>query len=149
MGPKINTTNDEYGPRVTLDGQYLFFTRENRGNTMDIYWVSASIIDSLRHVVTEIEDIKNQIPESIRIYQNYPNPFNPSTKISWQSSVSGWQSLKVYDVLGKEVTTLVDEFKPSGNYEIEFDASKISSGVYFYVLKINTFCDQKKMIVMK
>lgn len=77
---------------------------------MDIYWVSASIIDSLKQVVTEIKDIKNQIPESIRIYQNYPNPFNPTTKISWQSSVSGWQTLKVYDVLGKEVATLVDEF---------------------------------------
>lgn len=149
MGPNINTTNDEYGPRVTLDGQYLFFTRENRGNTMDIYWVSASIIDSLKQVVTEIKDIKNQIPESIRIYQNYPNPFNPTTKISWQSSVSGWQTLKVYDVLGKEVATLVDEFKPAGSYESEFDAINISSGIYFYVFKTNNFFDQKKMIVLK
>ncbi|WP_407931627.1 T9SS type A sorting domain-containing protein, partial [Ignavibacterium album] len=84
-----------------------------------------------------------------QLYQNYPNPFNPSTKISWQSSVSSWQTLKVYDVLGKEVASLVDEFKPAGNYEIEFDARNISSGIYFYELKTNTFCDQKKMIVIK
>lgn len=100
-------------------------------------------------VVTGIEDSKNQIPESIYLYQNYPNPFNPTTKISWQSSIGSWQTLKVYDVLGKEVATLVDEFKPAGSYEAEFDAGTLSSGIYFYVLKTNTFCDQKKMIVIK
>ena len=62
--------------------------------------------------------------------QNYPNPFNPSTKISWQSPVSSWQTLKVYDVLGNEVATLVNEEKPAGSYEVEFNAGGLSSGVY-------------------
>ena len=110
---------------------------------------SVSCTFAINIVITGIEDIKNQIPESINLYQNYPNPFNPTTKISWQSSVSNWQMLKVYDVLGNEVATLVDEFKPAGIYEVEFDANKISSGIYFYVLKTPTFCEQKKMIVLK
>ena len=110
---------------------------------------SASCTFAISIVITALEDLKDQIPESIYLNQNYPNPFNPSTKISWQSSVSGWQSLKVYDILGKEVASLVDEFKPAGNYEIEFDASNISSGVYFYVLRTSDFCKQMKMIVMK
>ncbi|MCE7857533.1 MAG: T9SS C-terminal target domain-containing protein, partial [Ignavibacteria bacterium CHB3] len=103
---------------------------------------------NIENPVTDINDDKQRIND-FQLYQNYPNPFNPSTKISWQSSVSSWQTLKVYDVLGKEVASLVDEFKPAGNYEIEFDARNISSGIYFYELKTNTFCDQKKMIVIK
>jgi hypothetical protein len=110
---------------------------------------SATCSFVLSIVVTGIEEIKNQIPESIRLYQNYPNPFNPTTKINWQSSVSSWQTLKVYDALGKEVATLVDEFKPAGIYEVEFDANKISSGIYFYVLKTSSYCEQMKMIVLK
>ena len=110
---------------------------------------SVSCTFAISIVITGMEDLKDQIPESINLYQNYPNPFNPTTKISWQSSVSSWQTLKVYDVLGNEVATLVDEFKPAGIHEVEFDANKISSGIYFYVLKTPTFCEQKKMIVLK
>ncbi|MBK7631516.1 MAG: T9SS type A sorting domain-containing protein [Ignavibacteriales bacterium] len=81
--------------------------------------------------------------------QNFPNPFNPNTKIIWQSPVSEWQTIKVYDVLGNEVTTLVNEERPAGRYEIEFDASKLSSGVYFYQIKVGDFVSTKKMILMK
>jgi len=88
-------------------------------------------------------------PTKFSLEQNYPNPFNPSTKISWQAPVSGWQTLKVYDVLGNEVATLVNEEKPAGNYEVEFDASNLSSGVYFYILKAGDFIQSKKMILMK
>ncbi|MFO7526662.1 MAG: T9SS type A sorting domain-containing protein, partial [Ignavibacteriaceae bacterium] len=73
-------------------------------------------------------------PAVFQLSQNYPNPFNPSTKISWQSPVSSWQTLKVYDLLGREVATLVDEYKPAGSYEVEFDASGLSSGIYYYRL---------------
>jgi hypothetical protein len=110
---------------------------------------NASCTFSINIVVTGLEEFKYQIPESIYLYQNYPNPFNPTTKISWQSSVSSWQTLKVYDVLGKEVATLVDEFKPAGIYEVEFDANKISSGIYFYELKTSTYREQMKMTVLK
>lgn len=110
----------------------------------------ASCIFNLK-IINPVTDIKDdqEVIQDFRLYQNHPNPCNPSTIISWQTSASGWQTLKVYDLLGREVTTLVDEFKTAGKYEVEFDASNISSGIYFYVLKTNNFLDQKKMIVMK
>jgi len=63
--------------------------------------------------------------------------------------VSGWQTLKVYDVLGNEVATLVNEYRPAGSYEVEFDASNLSSGVYFYQLKAGSFIEAKKMILLR
>jgi len=93
------------------------------------------------------------------LLQNYPNPFNPSTKISWQIPVGSWQSLKIYDVLGNEVATLVDEYKPAGSYEVEWNASGLPSGVYFYQLlvsalqskdgKTENYVQTKKMILLK
>ena len=88
-------------------------------------------------------------PNIYNLAQNYPNPFNPTTKISWQSPVGSWQTLKVYDVLGNEVAKLVDEYKPAGNYEIIFDAKNLSSGVYFYKLQISSFVETKKMILLR
>jgi hypothetical protein len=96
---------------------------------------------------------ENTVPDKFLLNQNYPNPFNPSTKINWQSPVGSWQTLKVYDVLGNEITTLVNEYKPAGNYEVEFNTSTIkhrpSSGIYFYQLKASSFVETKKMILMK
>lgn len=76
------------------------------------------------------------MPEEFILYHNYPNPFNPSTVIRYQLPVSGDVTLKVYDVLGNEVATLVDEYLPAGSYEKEFTAEELSSGVYFYQLTI-------------
>ncbi|OGU36537.1 MAG: hypothetical protein A2315_01820 [Ignavibacteria bacterium RIFOXYB2_FULL_35_12] len=84
-----------------------------------------------------------------KLEQNYPNPFNPSTKISWQFPVSSWQTLKVYDVIGNDVATLVDEFRPAGNYEVEFTASNLASGIYFYQLKTGSLIETKKMILLR
>jgi hypothetical protein len=81
--------------------------------------------------------------------QNYPNPFNPTTKISWQTPVSGQQVLKVYDISGREVATLVNEYRPAGNYEISFDGSKLSSGIYIYSLQSGKYISVKKMILLK
>jgi photosystem II stability/assembly factor-like uncharacterized protein len=94
-------------------------------------------------------EYEKSYPNAFTLYQNYPNPFNPTTKISWQSPRTGYQTLKVYDVLGNEVVTLVDEFRSAGTYEIDFDASKLSSGVYFYQLKAGDFISTKKMILLK
>jgi len=88
-------------------------------------------------------------PKDFVLYQNYPNPFNPSTKISWQSSVSSHQTLKVYDVLGNEVAILVDDFKPAGVYEVIFDGSNLSSAIYFYQLRLDGFIQTKKMLLLK
>lgn len=98
---------------------------------------------------TDLINPGNSIPTKFELLQNYPNPFNPSTKISWQSPVSSHQSLKIYDVLGNEVATLVDEYKEAGNYEVEFDASKLSSGIYFYKLRAGSFVETKKMILLR
>uniref|UniRef100_A0A7V3E8M7 T9SS type A sorting domain-containing protein n=1 Tax=Ignavibacterium album TaxID=591197 RepID=A0A7V3E8M7_9BACT len=81
--------------------------------------------------------------------QNYPNPFNPTTVISWQSPVGSHQTLKVYDVLGNEVATLVNEYKEAGRHKVEFDASKLASGVYIYKLTAGSFTSSKKMMVVK
>jgi hypothetical protein len=77
------------------------------------------------------------------------NPFNPTTLINYSIKKEGYVTIKVYDVLGRAVKTLVNENKPAGFYTVNFDASKLSSGVYFYTIKTNEFFDRKKMIVMK
>ncbi|MBK7629451.1 MAG: T9SS type A sorting domain-containing protein [Ignavibacteriales bacterium] len=104
---------------------------------------------SISYGITDVEDNYNEIPENFSLLQNYPNPFNPNTKISWQSPVSGHQTLKVYDVLGNEVATLVNEYKSAGSYEVEFNASSLSSGIYFYRLNAGSFVQTKKMILIK
>lgn len=89
------------------------------------------------------------LPESYMLCQNYPNPFNPTTKIGFAIPRAGFVTLKVYDILGKEVATLVNEMKTAGNYIFEFDASNLSTGVYFYTLNVNGFTDTKKMLFIK
>ena len=81
--------------------------------------------------------------------QNYPNPFNPSTKIKYQIATSNPVSLKIYDVLGNEVATLVNEVQSAGKYEVTFDAHRLSSGVYFYKLQIQNFVETRKMILLR
>ena len=83
------------------------------------------------------------------LLQNYPNPFNPSTKISWQSPVGSWQTLKIYDLLGNEIATLVDEYKNAGSYEIEFDGTGLSSSVYIYQLIVENYIQTRKMLLLK
>lgn len=99
--------------------------------------------------LTDVAEGKVKLPSKYYLEQNYPNPFNPSTKISWQSPVAGHQTLKVYDVLGNEVATLIDEYRPAGNYEVTFDASKLSSGIYFYKLQAGNFVETKKMTLVR
>ncbi len=88
-------------------------------------------------------------PFTYNLSQNYPNPFNPSTTIAWQLKNDGLVTIKVYDQLGKEVATLVNEEKAAGSYEIEFNASSLASGVYYYRINAGNFVDTKKMILMK
>ncbi len=97
----------------------------------------------------DVENKAKHVPSEYILEQNYPNPFNPSTTITWQSPVSGWQTIKVFDVLGNEVATLVDAYKPAGRYEIEFDGRSLSSGVYFYRLKAGQFTSVRKMFLLR
>ena len=86
---------------------------------------------------------------SYELTQNYPNPFNPSTTIKYQIPQSGNVTIKVFDILGAEVATLVNEFQSKGRYDVNFDASKFSSGVYLYQLRVNDFAQTKKMILLR
>jgi len=100
------------------------------------------------NIVSVSDDIAST-PETFSISQNYPNPFNPSTKITYSIPKSSQVLIKVYDILGNEVATLKNERMQEGRYEITFDASALSSGVYFYRISANEFVDTKKMILMK
>ena len=87
--------------------------------------------------------------KKFELIQNYPNPFNPITTISWQIQKDDFVSLKIYDVLGNEVYTVVDEYQQAGNYQRNFDASSFSSGLYFYTLQTGGFVETRKMILIK
>ena len=93
--------------------------------------------------------VNNSIPEEYSISQNYPNPFNPSTTINFSVPKQSKVVLKVYDILGSEVATLVDGFKNAGNYEVNFNASNLASGMYIYTLTAGNFTTSKKMMLMK
>ncbi len=95
-------------------------------------------------------DVKNEeVVSNFQIYQNYPNPFNPVTKIKYETADYGFVSLKVYNILGSEVSTLVNENQSPGLYEIKFDGSRLSSGVYFYRIKSGNEIHTKKMTLLK
>ena len=89
------------------------------------------------------------IPLEFALKQNYPNPFNPTTKINYQIPKASFVTLRVYDVLGKEVATLVNEEKSAGSYEFQFDGSELSSGIYFYKLNAGSFTQINKMTMIK
>jgi hypothetical protein len=109
--------------------------------SMDAYnWIGSSSV---------VKEERNLIPLLSKLDQNYPNPFNPTTVLTYQLSTYGYATLKVYDVLGREVATLVDGERSAGVHTVSWDASRLSSGVFLYRLKVGDFSDVKKMILMK
>ncbi len=139
VGPTTITgplTNAKGNPTL----QVSVFTSDNS------HLYAASAIKSL--VVVGVEN-PQELPKSFALNQNYPNPFNPSTVISYDLPVKGDVTLKIYDVLGREVATLVNEKQNAGSYKVTFNASKLSSGVYFYQLQAGSFSSVKKLILMK
>jgi hypothetical protein len=101
-------------------------------------------------IITGIRDIP-QVVNNYKLYQNYPNPFNPSTRIKYSISTSSLVSIKVYNILGKEVAVLLNEQKNPGEYEITFNSAKynLASGVYFYKIAAGAFTSVKKMMLLK
>jgi hypothetical protein len=99
--------------------------------------------------VIGITNISSEIPKSFMLSQNYPNPFNPITNINVQLSKTGFVKLVVFDVLGREVKTLVNEELNAGSYRVDFDGSRLSSGIYFYRLETSGFTETRKMILIK
>ncbi|MBE7475906.1 MAG: T9SS type A sorting domain-containing protein [Ignavibacteriota bacterium] len=94
-------------------------------------------------------EVEQTIPEDYFLYQSYPNPFNPSTTIKYSIPNGDNVSLKIFDILGREVEVLVDEYKNAGTYSVEFNASRFASGVYFYQLQSGRFIETKKMILLR
>ena len=121
-------------------------------NSDSTNFTTASIVEA-EFNPTSINQESNFVPDHIILDQNYPNPFNPNTVISYQLPVSGDVKLNVFDMLGNEIATLVDEYKPAGSYKVDFKSTVVShqlaSGVYFYKLKAGPFAETKKMILMK
>lgn len=111
--------------------------------------ISVSCTFAINITITGIDETKEQLPKSINLYQNYPNPFNPETTIEFAIPGNEYASLRIYDTLGREVKEVFSGNLNAGNHSFVFDAENISSGIYFYVLKTNIFCAQKKMIVLK
>jgi photosystem II stability/assembly factor-like uncharacterized protein len=119
-------------------------------HSLTVGWSSGNS-DTVYKWIGQPSDVNNEtvIVREFSLMQNYPNPFNPSTSIKYQVSSNSQVSLKVYDVLGNEVATLVNEEKPAGSYEVKFDASGLTSGIYFYTLATGSFIETKKMVLLK
>jgi hypothetical protein len=99
--------------------------------------------------IGSVKERDNFIPEEYSLSQNYPNPFNPVTHLEFGISKLGFVSLKVFDIIGREVKILINEIKPAGSYKVEFDGSNFASGVYFYRLEASDFVQTKRMVLIK
>jgi len=156
---KINPVN---GMRIPLD--FYFHDNDGSGWEGNLAWSPNNTdqagkdpmewaytwIGDTTHVATAVEKSEKTLAvNSYSLAQNYPNPFNPSTIITYQMLRSGHVSIKVYNALGQEVATLVDEEKPAGSYQVEFNTVNLSSGVYFYKMRSGEFTDSKKLNLMK
>jgi hypothetical protein len=111
--------------------------------------IAQAFYDSLNGIMTDVKNDFLQVPCQFGLRQNYPNPFNPSTKIGFRLQASGLTSLRVHDLLGREVATLVNELKTPGEYEVTWDASCFPSGVYFYRLTSGSFVETRKLVVLR
>ena len=109
-------------------------------------------IDDVRLIIeteTSVEGEVSEIPQKFELAQNYPNPFNPSTTISYSIAKEGNVSLKIFDVLGQEVASIVNEFQKVGNYKVSFNATQLATGIYFYRIQSGSFTNVKKMMLIK
>ncbi len=124
---------------LAISGLYLYAGSDNSG-----VWRRP-----LSQMITKVEDNMNTLPAEFSLSQNYPNPFNPSTTIDYTVSKSGQVILSLYDILGKEIATLVNERKAAGNYSVDFNAGDLPSGVYFYRMQTGSFVSTKKFVLLK
>jgi hypothetical protein len=100
-------------------------------------------------ITTEVKDNLNKVLTRFALEQNYPNPFNPSTTISFSLPSKSFVTLKVFDIMGREVATLVNEELSAGNYLQKWNATKMSSGIYFYRLQAGSFTETKKLVLLR
>ncbi|MDP1995089.1 MAG: T9SS type A sorting domain-containing protein, partial [Ignavibacteria bacterium] len=120
----------------------VFFSKTEQTTGIELWYYNPGL--------TSVDERNtNQLPLAYTLQQNYPNPFNPSTVISWQMTAGSNVTLKVFDVLGNEVATLINNEFEAGSHSVNFDASHLSSGIYFYTLKAESFIQTNKMLLLK
>jgi hypothetical protein len=140
-----NNENDDRANLIEIDGKgnvIIAGYTNQAGHNEDFMAVKYS-------QTVGVAQVSSHIPERFSLSQNYPNPFNPVTNIEFKIAESGFVSLKVFDLLGKEVASLVGSILTSGFYKYDFDASGLPSGVYFYQLSAGDFTETRKMNVVK
>jgi N-acetylmuramoyl-L-alanine amidase len=128
----------------------IVIKQNNLGEKTGQIYFDAMLMD----VITDVNKLNEQLPTNFKLDQNYPNPFNPTTTIKYSipnvaADLDKSVTLTIYDVLGREIKTLVNKVQSTGNYEVTFDASDLSSGVYYYQLKTGDFIKTKKMLLLK
>ncbi len=144
----FTTDNGITWKKVAMDGIGVSFFATAGDSVFAVSWIDGvfalTVSSSLR-----VEEKNSQIIESFKLYQNYPNPFNPTTSIQYSIASSQKVTLKIFDLLGREVATLVNQEQEPGSHTVQFDASKLSSGIYIYNLKAGNFTASKKLLLMK
>lgn len=148
---------------TTFNGQLAYLPASEDRATITDYYIFLLGNDSLRYARwdagstfypftwtdwTSVENDDEPV-HSFRLFQNYPNPFNPTTKIRYEIPEISFVTIKVYDLLGNEIATLVNEEKPAGSYEVEFNGSKLSSGIYYYQIISGSYNQTRKMVYLK
>ncbi len=131
---------DKVKLRATITDTSIFY---NTAHYPDTGWVIINVLPPILSVE------EGNLPLYYELAQNFPNPFNPTTRIKYQLPEPAFITIKVYDVLGNEIATLVDEEKTAGSYNVEFDGSKLSSGIYYYQISTEKFHQTRKMILIK
>ena len=153
----ISTPTDNYTP-VTIPVTYVtddipdlatIIIQVTDQNLSPAASGSYAEIDNLSFDILSSIDDKTETVKDFSLEQNYPNPFNPSTLINYQIPNSGFVSLKVYDIIGNEVATLVNKQQTAGNYSVQFNASGLPSGVYLYRLQAGSRVETRKMTLLK
>ena len=134
---------------LTTNGSSLVAWADQRVDANGVYGQRVNFDGTLGNPGPTSREDERQLPLNSSLSQNYPNPFNPTTQIEFQIASSGFVNVKVFDILGREVATLVNENMQAGNYSVAFDASALSSGVYFYRMQSGSFIQAKRMLVMK
>ncbi|MDZ4713175.1 MAG: T9SS type A sorting domain-containing protein [bacterium] len=147
---KISSTEEQVTIKFdNLNGRKFKLSDVINGNLFSVVikeGIEVTIPDNIDNMILTEENI---IPDNYSLGQNYPNPFNPSTTIKFQILTDGNVQINLFNVLGQEVATIVNGFKKAGVYEEIFDASNLSSGIYFYKIKSGTFSDMKRMVLLK
>jgi hypothetical protein len=128
---------------------YSFTDRPQVNGVNQLYYRLKQVDFDGTFSYSDVVNVSYDVPAEFVLSQNFPNPFNPSTRINYFLPKESFVSIKVYDFLGREVTTLVNETKSTGSYDLVFDASNLPSGTYFYTLRTDNYSSTKKMILLK